>query len=176
MIRVPARARKLFGQGRLIGLLLLVVRAFASPALPDPAPEDDLASMEMEMTFADLAVVDRRLQRVEASLKSAKTSEREAVQKEMELLGRIKAALEAVQANEMVAFAKSQVAEQRAMDVDPRKVGRGIADQIALMRSWAASSRALRTLGRSIVIHATWPRSSRPTPSTKPTRSGTPDT
>jgi GTP-binding protein YchF len=74
--------------------LLLVVRAFASPALPEPTPEDDLATMEMEMTFADLAVVGRRLQRVEASLKSAKASEREAVQKEMELLGRLKATLE----------------------------------------------------------------------------------
>jgi hypothetical protein len=44
----------------------------------------------------------------------------------------IKAALDAVQANEIVAFAKSQVAEQQRLDVDPRKVGRDIADQIGL--------------------------------------------
>jgi hypothetical protein len=44
----------------------------------------------------------------------------------------IKAALDAVQANEIVAFAKSQVAEQQRLDVDPRKVGRDIGDQIGL--------------------------------------------
>jgi hypothetical protein len=44
----------------------------------------------------------------------------------------LKAALEALQAVEMVAFARSQVAEQRSVDVDPRRVGRRIADQIAL--------------------------------------------
>jgi hypothetical protein len=36
--------------------------------------------------------------------------------------------LEALQAVEIVAFARSQVAEQQSLDVDPRKLGRGIAD------------------------------------------------
>jgi len=45
---------------------------------------------------------------------------------------KIKAAAEAVQATEIVAFAKSQVAEQQRLDVDPRKVGRDIGDQIGL--------------------------------------------
>jgi hypothetical protein len=48
------------------------------------------------------------------------------------LAEKLKAALERVQANEMVAFGRSQVAEQQRLDVDPRKVGRGIADQIGL--------------------------------------------
>ncbi len=44
------------------------------------------------------------------------------------LAERVKAALEALQAVEIVAFARSQVAEQQSLDVDPRKLGRGIAD------------------------------------------------
>ena len=45
---------------------------------------------------------------------------------------RLQATLEAVKAVEMVAFARSQTAEQIAIGVHPRTVGRGIADQIAL--------------------------------------------
>lgn len=48
------------------------------------------------------------------------------------LLERLKAAAEAAQAVEMVRFAKSQVSEQRRLDVHPGAIGRGIADQIAL--------------------------------------------
>ena len=51
--------------------LLLVVRAFRSPSLPDPTPESDLETMSMDMIFADMAVVDRRLDRINDSLKSA---------------------------------------------------------------------------------------------------------
>ena len=47
-------------------------------------------------------------------------------------LERLQASLEAAKAVEMVAFAKSQTAEQMALGVHPRAVGRGIADQIAL--------------------------------------------
>ena len=48
------------------------------------------------------------------------------------VLERLQASLEAVKAVEMVAFARSQTAEQLAIGVHPRTVGRGIADQIAL--------------------------------------------
>lgn len=48
------------------------------------------------------------------------------------LLEQIKAAAAALQAAETVAFAWSQVAAQRRADLDPARVGRGIADQLAL--------------------------------------------
>ena len=48
------------------------------------------------------------------------------------LLEQIKAAAAAVQAAETVAFARAQVAAQRRADLDPARVGRGIADQLAL--------------------------------------------
>lgn len=74
--------------------LLLVIRAFRNPALPDPTPEDDLAAMEMEMVFADLAIVERRIERLASSNKSARGTERDSIAHESELLERLKAALE----------------------------------------------------------------------------------
>jgi hypothetical protein len=49
----------------------------------------------------------------------------------LEELRRVTAGL---QAAETVRFAQSQLAEQMAADIDPRLVGRGIADQVALAR------------------------------------------
>lgn len=48
------------------------------------------------------------------------------------LCERLQAGLDAVKAVEMVAFAQSQTAEQLRLGVHPRKIGGGIADQIAL--------------------------------------------
>ena len=47
-------------------------------------------------------------------------------------LERLKASVGAVQAAEIVRFGRSQVEAQRAGGVHPRRLGRGIADQIAL--------------------------------------------
>jgi hypothetical protein len=68
-------------------------------------------------------------------------------------LERLQASLEAVKAVEMVAFAKSQTAEQLALGVHPRAVGRGIADQIALACGVSPSegSRRLHT-ARDLVL------------------------
>ena len=74
--------------------LLLVLRAFTSPLLSDPNPEDDLSAMELEMTFADLGIVDRRLQRLADMMKSAKTDERVSIERESSLLRRMKGVLE----------------------------------------------------------------------------------
>lgn len=74
--------------------LLLVVRAFRSPALPDPTPDADIETMLMEMVFADMAIVTRRLERIEDSLKGARATEREGLLAEANLLRRLHAALE----------------------------------------------------------------------------------
>ena len=50
----------------------------------------------------------------------------------LDRLERIRAAVAAVQTAEMVRFAQSQTAQQLAADVHPKRIGRGIADQIAL--------------------------------------------
>ncbi len=61
--------------------LVHVVRAFQDPAVPHPAgsinPARDAQTMEDELILADLAVAERRLERLEKDLKRAKTPELE---------------------------------------------------------------------------------------------------
>ena len=62
----------------------------------------------------------------------------------LDRLERLRAATAAVQVAEMVRFARSQAAEQMAAGVHPKKLGKGIADQIALacrVSPWEGSRR-----------------------------------
>jgi GTP-binding protein YchF len=71
--------------------LLHVVRAFADEALGAPAPARDIEDLETELILADLEVVERRLERLEASIKKQR---KEAELKEQGILGRLKKELE----------------------------------------------------------------------------------
>ena len=71
--------------------LLHVVRAFADDALGTPAPKRDIGDLETELILADLEVVERRLERLEASIKKQR---KEAELKEQGILGRLKKELE----------------------------------------------------------------------------------
>ena len=70
--------------------LLHVVRAFADPALDAPARRD-IEDLETELILADLEVVERRLERLDASLKKRRT---DVEAREQEVLARLKTALE----------------------------------------------------------------------------------
>jgi GTP-binding protein YchF len=72
--------------------LLHVVRAFADDARGAADPQRDILDLELELMLADLEVVDRRLERLEASLKKQR---KESEVREHALLGRLKTALEA---------------------------------------------------------------------------------
>jgi len=78
--------------------LLHVVRLFQREDIPHPEgsidPHRDIAALNMELSFADLGVVERRLERLDPVVRSAKAGEREAGEREMELLRRVKAGLE----------------------------------------------------------------------------------
>jgi GTP-binding protein YchF len=78
--------------------LLHVVRAFQDPSVPhieeNVDPHRDLAAMELELAFADLAILERRVERLGGELKSAKASEREAKLREHAILDRIKGELQ----------------------------------------------------------------------------------
>ncbi|MBI5949233.1 MAG: redox-regulated ATPase YchF [Chloroflexi bacterium] len=78
--------------------LIHVVRGFADETVPHPEvtvdPHRDIATMDLELAFADLAAIDRRLQRLETELRSMKPGERDALQRTRDLLVRMKAALE----------------------------------------------------------------------------------
>ncbi len=78
--------------------LIHVVRAFEDENVPHVDgtinPKRDIATMNLELVFSDLAIIERRLKRLEDSLKGAKQSERDHLLKEQTLLQKIKAELE----------------------------------------------------------------------------------
>src|SRR5881409_1481537 len=71
--------------------LLHVVRAFADAAGAAPNPKSDIADLETELILADLEVVERRLERLEATIKKKRV---DADVKEQAILLRLKPALE----------------------------------------------------------------------------------
>ena len=79
--------------------LIHVARSFADETVPHPqtlidAPRD-IAAMELELAFADAAFIEKRLERIEASMRSVKMAERDDAERETALLRRLKAGLEA---------------------------------------------------------------------------------
>jgi len=79
--------------------LLHVVRAFKDDNVPhiegSVDPERDVKLLDLELTFSDLSIIEKRLHKIKTLYKGAKPNEREAFAKEEALLARIKAALEA---------------------------------------------------------------------------------
>lgn len=79
--------------------LLHVIRAFEDPSVPHPAgsvdPARDLEQLDLEFILADLAMVDRRVDRLGSSGRHGTTAEREANEREEVILRRLKIDLEA---------------------------------------------------------------------------------
>ena len=91
----PGEASLNIPELRTMDALLVVVRAFASDAVPHPLgsiePARDLARIEEEFQLQDLMVVERRIERLEKDLARRRDPELAA---ELELLQRCKAILE----------------------------------------------------------------------------------
>lgn len=81
-----------------VDALAHVIRVFEDERLPHPEgsvnPGRDVGTMNMELAFSDLAIIERRMDRLKASLKGAKLQEREVISREQMLLDKIKSALE----------------------------------------------------------------------------------
>jgi ribosome-binding ATPase YchF (GTP1/OBG family) len=81
--------------------LIHVVRAFENAEVPHPEgsidPSRDISAMNLELVFADLAFIERRLDRMEAELRAAKAGDRMAGEREAALLRRLQTGLEADQ-------------------------------------------------------------------------------
>ena len=79
--------------------LLHVVRAFEDPAFPHPDgnvdPDRDLERLDLEFVLADLAMTDRRLERLAGSGRHGTQAEREANEREEVVLRGLKTGLEA---------------------------------------------------------------------------------
>jgi GTP-binding protein YchF len=91
--------------GQLLGhlsqadALVHVVRAFEDPNVAHAEetvdPLRDIETMNLELLFSDLALVDKRLQRIANQLPKLRGAEREATEREQVVMTRLKAALEA---------------------------------------------------------------------------------
>lgn len=90
---------KKLGDLRTADALVHVIRAFRDPNVPHTEgsvdPLRDLTSLDLELLFADHAVVEKRLERIEAELRGAKASEKEAKEREKAYLLRARDALAA---------------------------------------------------------------------------------
>jgi ribosome-binding ATPase len=89
---------QLLNQLSTVDVLMNVVRAFKDDSLPHPEGSldvpRDIEAMNLELAFSDLAILEKRLDKMEGSMKAAKAAERIIYQKEQDLLAKIKAGLE----------------------------------------------------------------------------------
>ena len=79
--------------------LVIVARAFEDPSVPDGGdgvdPFHDIETMLYELTFADLEILDRRLERIAQSSKGARGGDRDAMVRERGSISRLKEGLDA---------------------------------------------------------------------------------
>jgi GTP-binding protein YchF len=78
--------------------ILHVVRDFDNPAVPHPKgsvePWRDLDTVGFDLLFADIALIDKRIQRITEGLRGAKAADRDASLRDVEVLKAIQAGLE----------------------------------------------------------------------------------
>ena len=78
--------------------LINVARAFTDESIPHIEGSldvgRDIASIDLELAFSDLAIIEKRRERIETSLKGAKQLERQGLLREQEMLKKVQADLE----------------------------------------------------------------------------------
>ena len=98
MVQDKGIGGQLLAQLSNVDALINVVRAFRDESIPHVEGsldvERDIANMNLELTFTDLALLERRLDRIELSLKGAKPPEHSGLLLEQEIITRIKTDLE----------------------------------------------------------------------------------
>ena len=89
---------QLLNQLSTVDALINVVRSFKDDSIPHSEGsldiERDITTMNLELVFSDLAIIERRLERIETSLKGAKPTERQVLLHEQEVLKKIEVDLE----------------------------------------------------------------------------------
>lgn len=78
--------------------LVSVVRAFEDQSVPHPQltvdPHRDIETLNLELTVADLALIERRIERIDAEMRSVKVGERRAMEYDRSLLVTLQEELE----------------------------------------------------------------------------------
>ncbi len=95
---VKASGSQILNQIGNADALLNVVRAFSDDSVPHVEGsldvDRDIATNNLELAVYDSGIINRRLEKIEVSLKGAKPTERQGLLHEQELLARIKTELE----------------------------------------------------------------------------------
>jgi len=98
--------------------LVHVVRAFEDASVPHPDetvdPHRDIEALDLELTFADLALIERRVARIDTEMRSMKAADRTAMEAHQELLRRMQAHLEGGQGLRSMPFTEAEEKELRA--------------------------------------------------------------
>lgn len=98
--------------------LVHVVRAFEDDSIPHPDgsvdAHRDIEGLNLELTFVDLALIERRLTRIEQEMKSMKAADRQGIEAHRALLGRLQAHLEGGEGLRSLALTDAEVKELRA--------------------------------------------------------------
>jgi GTP-binding protein YchF len=89
---------ELLNQLSAVDTLICVIRAFKDESISHPQGgldiPRDIATLDLELVFSDLAIMERRLERLETSLKGARPAERPPLLQEKDILLHLKADLE----------------------------------------------------------------------------------
>lgn len=89
---------QLLNQISAVDNLIIVIRAFKDDSMPHPNGsldvKRDIEALNLELIFSDLAIMERRLEKLETSLKAAKPGERQVILQEKEILLGFKAELQ----------------------------------------------------------------------------------
>jgi GTP-binding protein YchF len=89
---------QLLNQLSTVDTLICVIRAFSDASIPHPQGSldvpRDIDTLNLELVFSDLAIIERRLEKLENSMKGARPGERQGFLQEKEILLRFKKELE----------------------------------------------------------------------------------
>jgi GTP-binding protein YchF len=89
---------QLLNQLSTVDTLICVVRAFKDESIPHPNGsldvKRDIEALNLELIFSDLAIMERRMEKLEGSLKAAKPGERAPFLQEKEYLQKMKTEME----------------------------------------------------------------------------------
>ncbi len=98
LVKDTSISGQLLNQLSSVDALINVVRSFTDDSIPHIEGsidmERDIATMNMELALSDLVILEKRLQKIEVSLKGARQAERQGILREQDILAVIKADLE----------------------------------------------------------------------------------
>jgi GTP-binding protein YchF len=150
----PAMSQSL----RQVEALVHVVRSFTDPSVPHPDgsvnPLRDAEIMELELILADLAVVQKRLEKLDAEIAKKKGPERNIAEAEKEILARFKDLLTNDQPLRQVELNEEELKVVRGYtflsqkplllvaNIDESEIGRDDTDTIKKLKPFAESKHA----------------------------------